>query len=421
MPSRLFPFGISLWLIGCGGTPKGDTADDLKLWQGEHLQTLSFGADDNSEVIKVSPSGDVAILVASKSRKVTLLDLSDHRLRTVAEVTLFPDDTSESELTHIDLAPDGSFAAITRTLPITDADGEQTDCRGELVFVSIATETFGEVLSQVTVGAMPDAVDISPDGAWAVTADEVDANDGKCTVQGVVPSISILTLTDGPQHAEVALTLRMESEADKNLREPEQVIFGEDSDRVVATLQDTHEVLSFSLSDVMAGAAPEIAKLPLRSDGAEPWPDGVVGFLDGEAQQHFMVAGEYNDTLYLLDSDGAPSTQIELNPAEFPSDLPRNLESWSLAPFRPDSLASFSFDHQVYIAASLKHSGAVGVWRVTDPDSIELTDVVKVGEHDPGGPDSESTIGTEGIAATSAGLILTANEEESSVSLVGPL
>ena len=55
------------------------------------------------------------------------------------------------------------------------------------------------------------------------------------------------------------------------------------------------------------------------------------------------------------------------------------------------------------------------------PQDIQISHVVKVGFDDQGDATNESTIGTEGISATSDGVILTANEEESSVSIVAPL
>ena len=111
----------------------------------------------------------------------------------------------------------------------------------------------------------------------------------------------------------------------------------------------------------------------------------------------------------------------EIQPSDMPGDLPRNLESWNNAPFRPDSLASFKFHGHSYLAASLKHSGAVGIWLADDAANLEVAHVVKVGFDDEGDAVTESSIGTEGISANSSGVVLTANEGESSVSLVRPL
>ena len=70
---------------------------------------------------------------------------------------------------------------------------------------------------------------------------------------------------------------------------------------------------------------------------------------------------------------------------------------------------------------SHSHAGAVGVWRVDSVDAIALASAVKIGDADGGTASTESTIGTEGISAGPGGLIVTANEGESSASLVAPL
>ena len=413
----------------CGGSTDGENFQTL--WQGEHGQTILLGAEDNSEVVKAIPHSEFAVLIASKTRKVTLLSVEGSEMTVVDELVLFADDSSESELTHIDFSPDGTYAVITRTLPNSE-NGEQVSCFGELVFVSMLQETFGEVLSQIDVGPMPDSVDVSPDGRWVVSADEVDFNDGKCTVEGTVPSISVLSVEEGPNNPLLLATITMISESGENLREPEQIVFGADSDRVVATLQDTHEIITFSVSEVTASGGGEItsedsrvnvSSMPLRSDGAEPWPDGVASFILRDGTSWFIVTGEYNDTFHLLNDSGEPVYQYEIDPSKMPSDLPRNIESWSLAPFRPDSVTTFTMDtapDSVFVAASLKHSGAVGVWDVSDPSALALQGVVSVGASEGGTPETESTIGTEGIASFDGGVIITANEGESSVSLVVP-
>ena len=410
----------------------GCTTSPAPTSSAEHVMTLRFGADDNSEVIKLLPAGDRAVLIASKARKLTLLAVDPTGLAELQSVFLFPDDSTESELTHIDFDAAGRFAAITRTLPITTG-GMVTDCQGEVVFVDLEPgDAFGTVLKTLAVGAMPDAVDISGDDRWAVTADEVDYNDGKCPVAAVSGSISIIELPDGdPTRARLRAQIHMSDAPDGGRREPEQVIFAPDGDRVAVTLQDTHEVLFFSRS-ALVGDDPEqvlhhaldavtVTPYPRRDDGAEPWPDGVQCFVDGSGEVHFVAAGEYNDTLAFFDITGGFEGQVRLASADFPADLPRNLESGSFAPFRPDSLAVLDVDGQAWLAASLKHAGAIGVWDVSDGIPSGPFAVIKVGYTDTGTPETESSLGTEGIAAgISAGrpVVLTANERESSVSLV---
>ena len=118
-------------VVGCGSSDTG--GQGAQYWSGVHAQTLPFGSADNSEVIKALPGGEHALLVASKSRKVTLLGVGTELVE-VRSHNLFLQDGGESELTHVDVAADGRFAALTRTLPTLDGD-TIVDCAGSVVFI----------------------------------------------------------------------------------------------------------------------------------------------------------------------------------------------------------------------------------------------------------------------------------------------
>lgn len=423
----------ALGLAACSGDD-GDSPPVEPGYQGQHVGTLEFADDDNSEVVKMLPDGSKAVLVASKTRKVTLLGVSPSGLTELRSANLFPDDVSESELTHIDFDSRGRFAVVTRTLPITDEAGMLADCRGSLVFVDVSdSDAFGAVLHEVAVGPMPDAVDISPDDRWVVSADEQDAYD-KCDIEGVTPAVSLLELPDGdPTAARVRARITLSGEETGLLREPEQIIFAADSDTVAATLQDSHEVLIVSRSAVLAGAGEEVVeldgndpanvlamvRLPDRADGAEPWPDGLDVFTDAAGEQRLIVTGEYNDVLYTLGLDGAVLGTALITDDVVPGDFPRVTADDDVR-FRPDSVAAFTYDGVPYGAVSLKHSGAVGVWDLSDPADIYPVSMVKVGAGEGASSTEESTLGCEGISARD-GVIITANEDESSASLVTPL
>lgn len=417
-----------LALAGCGGGD--DETPAAAVWQGQHVETLKFADDDNSEVIKLLPDGTRAVLVASKTRKVTLLGVSASGLTELRSVNLFADDTSESELTHIDFDSAGRFAAVTRTKPVA-MGGTLTDCQGSLVFVDVSdSAAFGTVLREVEVGPIPDTVDISPDDRWVVTGDEKDIYD-KCTIEGPVPSVTVLELPGGdPAAARVRARITMVSESADAPREPEQIIFAADSDRVAATLQDSHEVMFFRRSALLDGAGDgivevgsdtlSIVRLPDRTDGAEPWPDGIAAYVAGDGETYFVVTGEYNDVIYVLDAEGEVQGTVTVTDADVPGDFPR-VGDGSDVRFRPDSVATFGYAGRRYAAVSLKHAGAVGVWDVTDPGDVYVASMVKVGFAEMGSTTSGSTLGTEGISAHDSGVVVTANEGESSASLVAPI
>jgi DNA-binding beta-propeller fold protein YncE len=406
---------------GGTGTGAGGEAALAGPWRGAVADNLALGASDNAEVVKTLPAGDFAVLAASKARKVALLAVTADGLVARRERILFPEDPGEGELTHIDFMPDGQIAAVTRTMPVVDASGTQTDCQGALVFVKIEdTEAFGETVVEVPVGPMPDAVDISPDGRWAVVANERDAVTlyGKCAVETLSPSISVLDLSAFPTVTEAA---RIELDGGVG-QEPEQVIFSADSDHVAVVLQDSQQVAVFTLSALLAQAAPtaadlNIVTLPNNSLDAEPWPDGAAAFTDAGGRSLYAIAGEYNDTITLLDTSGAVVKVIEVDASLIPAEIPRGAED--APPFRPDSLTAFVTGGKAHVAASLKNAGAVGVWDVSNPDAPVFLQAIKVGENETAGPTEESVIGTEGISASKDGaVIVTANEGESSASLI---
>jgi len=421
-------FGI-LALGACdSGTGGGDGSPAAGHFLAELADTLLLGAADNAEVVKAVPGTDRALLISSKARKLTLLQVEGDQLSVLREAALFENDPTESELTHVAVSPDGTWAVCTRTLIETDGDGAQTDCGGELVFVDVADgDGFGTVLAQVPVGPMPDAVAVSPDGRWVAVANERDGPDawGKCAVPGEVPSVSVVEIPGGDPAAAVERHRVIMVDADTGPREPETVAFSKDGDLVVATLQDSHELVMFRISDLDGVAAPtseldavRIVALPGDAAGAGPWPDGVERVALSDGGEVFVVAGEWNDTFLVVDPAGQVLANHPISPADLPSDLPRVIdEGYPL--FSPDSVASFVVEGSPHVAFTLRHAGAVAVYDLSDPVAPVYVSAVAVGKDEAGGQDEDgSTIRPEGIAAAGDGAwLITANEEESSVSL----
>lgn len=415
--------GLIMGALGCGteSSPPGGPAV-TPTYRPHHAQTLQFGRADNAEVVKVLPGTRRAIVVASKARRVTLIEVAGEELLELASATLFVSDATESELTHIDFGPGGTWAVITRTLISKDASGATTDCGGSLVFIDISPGPgFGRILKEVPVGPMPDAVDVSPDGKWVVSANERDVVWGKCEGLDALPgpSLSLIDVSNGVLAAVETTRIMM---GDDMEREPEQVVFARDSDLIVATIQDTHEVLFVRRSELTStttASQGHFLSLPANSIEQDAWPDGIAGFVDGSGRELFVVAGEANDTLYIVDTTGNLVHAFEILASDVPASFPRD-GSWGPL-FRPDSVATFTQDGDAYVAVTLKASGAVGVWQVTDPHAPHRIVIEKVGAQESSSMSEESSLGTEGVSASSEyGFIITANEAESSISLLLP-
>jgi hypothetical protein len=428
-PHHIAPLLSATMLLAAAIPLLSSCADDgtstaaAAIYRGEHRQSLSLGSGDNVEVIKWFADGKRALLVASKARRITLLAVTDGLVSEVRSSALASSDPTESELTHLAIAPGGRWAALTRTTISKDSDGKTTHCGGELLLVSVELATFGELLATVGVGPMPDAVAIAPDGKTAVVANERDVVWGKCEgVQGLAPpSLSIIDLSAGPEQATERQRVVFRGE-DK--REPEHIAFSTGGDLFAVTLQDSNELALFRLSALSAKSdasdadADAIVALPANSIGQAAWPDGVTRFADGQGKEHFAVAGEGNDVIYLVDTQGALVASLELGAQDIPTDFPRD-GTWGPL-FRPDSITSFRFSGESYLAASLKACGAVGLWKVSDMTNASFVQAIKIGAKESSDATQESSVGSEGISATGTGLILIANELESSVSLVAP-
>ena len=214
-------------------------------------------------------------------------------------------------------------------------------------------------------------------------------------------------------------------DADTGPREPETVAFSKDGDLVVATLQDSHELVMFRISDLDGVddptselAAVTIVALPGDAAGALPWPDGVERVALPGGGEVFAVAGEWNDTFLVVDPAGQVLANKAITPADLPADLPRVIDEGTPL-FSPDSVASFTVDGHPHVAFTLRHAGAVVIYDLTDPAAPVYVSAVAVGKGEAGGQDEDgSTIRPEGVAAAADGAwLITANEEESSVSL----
>lgn len=366
------------------------------------LDTLPFASTDNVESVAWMPDGH-GLALSSKSRKLSLLT-ADAELSEVRSVVLYSADATESELTNLAVAPDGTWAALTRTL--VDVEGEAVvGCRGEILLVDLTdSEAFGSVLATVPVGPMPDAVAISPDGLWLAVANERDVVWGKCEgVADVSPaSVSLVSVASGPTSAiEAARIVTGDVVAE---REPESAAFSADGSQVLVTLQDSHEI---AVLDV-AGGSPVYTALGQSALGLDPWPDGVVRLASGG----YAVAGEATDELILVDAAGGNATRLAVDPSLVPAELPRD-GSWGPL-FEPDSLGTLVLAEREYVVMSLKACGALAVFDVTDPAAPEVATIVAATDS---GATEVLAVGSEGVSVSPSGFVLVANENENSVAL----
>ena len=426
-------FGICVSLFSACGDDNGDGGNGgnggselSSILTLETVDTLKVGSKDNAEIVRALPDGS-AVLISSKAHRVTRLTYdASNGLKTTDQMTMpLPED---DEFTSGQLLDDKTIL-VTHTI-LEWTDNVISGCGGELMAMSLeAGSGFGRVLATEAVGAMPDAVAISPDKKWAVTCDEHDSEAkawGKCSVESIKPSVTLVDLSRGVDNMVGVLKITF-SENTIGPREPEYAAVASDNDTVMVTLQDSDEVAIFKISEVLAKAAADgtaeldeadvkIVALPVNSAGAQPWPDGILTF-DIDGNSYFVIAGEWNDTIITLDTEGNVISNVRITESEVPSNYPC-VQNGSDPLYSPDSLASFKKNGKTFVAATLRHAGAVIVYDYSSPATPRFSAIAKVGEEDSTScSEGGSKVRPEGISAD-GDLIWVANEKESSVSVI---
>ena len=147
------------------------------------LGSYGAGAFDKSaaEIVAFHADSRRILTVNALSGKIDVLDASDPATPTkVGEV-------SGGENTTIN-----SVAVRRDGLAVATVEPENKTDNGELIFFDASADKLGAVLGRVAVGALPDMVTITPDGAYALVANEGEpAEDYSYDPEG---SVSVVTL-----------------------------------------------------------------------------------------------------------------------------------------------------------------------------------------------------------------------------------
>lgn len=219
--------------------------------------------DEGAAEITAYDAGNQNLYVINGADKtIDLLDLSDPTDPTFIdsiEIEEFGDGINSIAI------KDGVVAAAIESDPPQDP--------GTIVFF----DTDGNVLNQVTVGALPDMVTFTPDGTKVLVANEGEPNedDPDLNPEG---SISIINLADGIENATVTTAdftafngqeaeLRgrgvriFPGETFANDAEPEYITVSPDSSQAFVTLQENNAI---AVVDLEAGEISEIQPLGLK-------------------------------------------------------------------------------------------------------------------------------------------------------------
>ena len=214
-----------------------------------------------AEIVAYHPDSKTAYLVNSNSKAVDVVDLSDVTAPTITSTL----DVAGDVETAVDALSEGDLGAVN-----------SVDVSGDYMAVAIEADTKqdtgyiafynvdGTFVSAVAAGALPDKVGFSPDGKYAVVANEGEPNDdysvdpaGTITVIDVSGGFDIATaatadFTDFNAGGSKELTgpVRISAKAESVAQdlEPEFIAFSADSMTAFATLQENNAVAIIDLA-----------------------------------------------------------------------------------------------------------------------------------------------------------------------------
>ena len=161
------------------------------------LGSYGAGAFNKSaaEIVAFHPASTRILTVNALSGKIDVLDASNPAALTkVGEVSGGPDTTINS----VAVRQDG--------LAVATVEPENKTDNGELIFFDASADNLGTVLGRVRVGALPDMVTITPDGAYALVANEGEpAEDYSYDPEGSVAVVKLPAAVTAARQTDVRI------------------------------------------------------------------------------------------------------------------------------------------------------------------------------------------------------------------------
>lgn len=380
----------------------------------EEIASILTNEMDNPEIVGFIPgSDDRALVIFAVTTQLAEIRYSGTGLEIVRKV-LVETGSDTTGTPAIAIAPNGEYAAI--------AVGELAGCApGRVLFVDIAdSDAFGALLGEAPIGYAPDSLAFSPDGLWLVTADEGDREDHPCDALDPLldgGSVTIVNLSGGPTRPAVAQTIPVNHDP---VSEPEGVAISDDG-TVVVTIQETSELGFFSLADVPSATLTRVT-LP-GQDGQTAGPDGVEISEDG---RWAAVALEHTDELMVLDLDATPPAITHrydiVASGDVPDEYNRDERDIPFEIHEPEQVTFLRSQGALFAVYTYQQSNAVAAYLLDETTgTLTLDSITQVGFawmmqiNGREGGDVEP----EGISSHPiSGLLLTANEDEGSISLL---
>ena len=370
---------LGLTVVGSATSPETMALESVSFIPGSDDRALAMSAEHILVEVFYGPDG-----------------VSFDRLRNL------PVESATQYATSVKVHPSGEWAAVTLA---------DVDCApGEVLLLGIGDDDFASVLQRVEVGFVPDNVEFSDDGDWLLTADEDERSNRPCKPDDRHGgSVTVVDVSGGPGSATVVQTLVVDHAVDS---EPESVNIGS-AGTVVVALQETSELLFFSLSDVPS-ATGTLVVLP---SGGEP--DGVAV---SDALGLAVLGLERSDDVVLVDLE--TESVVDRVDLVLSGDVPDRYNRDTddvVEVHEPEQLEMFDYRGVTFAVFPLQESHVLMSYRVSPEGTLSLdsTAPTGIGWMDELDGTERSRIGPEGLAVRSdVGLFLVANEREGTLTLI---
>jgi 2',3'-cyclic-nucleotide 2'-phosphodiesterase len=367
------------------------------------LQVFDPGAEE-MEIVDFTPDDEKVIVTNSEEENICIIDISGLEDAPPAVEKMIDLD---GEPTSVAVHPSGEYALVN-TL---DPDAAKVN-DGKTWIVDLAAQ---ELAGAVIVGVNPDCIAISPNGKYAVVANEAEIDEDNPNNPDIVGSVSILDLTGGKDSIFVVKEVYLENHPlitgingiDMTQIEPEFVAITPDSQYALVTVQEASLVLVIHLN----GADSELTQVIELPSGSEP--DGIAISANGKLA---VTANEDSQGISILDLSEIDNKNIELVQQDL--DILQFLPSDSNDPLYvsgevdPEGVDVLEFNHRIHAVLTLEKGASVLILDVTDPNNVTKVDHILVT-----GP--EKTGRPEGVKVSNDGrLIAVANEVDGTVAFI---
>lgn len=244
-----------------------------------------------AEIVAATPDGKRLIVTNETLGSVTIVSVEDLRQIHVVQDVDLTSIYAEAEVTSVAVTPDGKYALAA----LRAGDDSDHPNPGHVAIIDLAD---GRLVGSLQVGIGPDAIKVSPDGRFAVVANE-DEESGRRRPG----TVSIIMLPGGdPLQAKVttlAIALWDVPGASRaHDPQPEYVAISPDSEWAAVTLQENNAIAIIDLQRRAVHRRFSVAS----SFAARPEPDGIAWTLDGE---YLVTANEGGRSIAVWDLHGS--------------------------------------------------------------------------------------------------------------------